>query len=152
MRIIQLDETQTDISTRAHFHPPAIRLYGQHGFNAAGPTGSGVRQASPPPPKPLLSPIHTFFFFHRSARLPLPHTYTHFSQLPALPVNNKPPGVDKYRQFFFFTFSEKMLVVNYASLTAHDWKHHIGCNHGCVCFQILQISILLRLKKKEKKK
>lgn len=57
MRIIQLDETQTDISTRAHFHPLAIRLYGQNGINAAGPTGSEVRQASPPPPKPLLSPF-----------------------------------------------------------------------------------------------
>lgn len=57
MRIIQLDETQTDISTQAHFHPLAIRLYGQHGINATGPTGSEVRQASPPPPKPLLFPF-----------------------------------------------------------------------------------------------
>lgn len=86
MRIIQLDETQTDISTQAHFHPLAIRLYGQHGINATGPTGSEVRQASPPPPKPLLFPfipssptaLHSYSS-HRDA---------HFFKPPAL-VNNK---------------------------------------------------------------
>ena len=90
MRIIQLDETQTDISTRAHFHPLAIRLYGQHGINAAGPTGSEVRQASPPPPKPLLSPfIPSPLFFFSCHPLPT-HPHTHFCK-PPLPVNNKPP-------------------------------------------------------------
>lgn len=86
MRIIQLDETQTDISTQAHFHPLAIRLYGQHGINATGPTGSEVRQASPPPPKPLLFPfipssptaLHSYSS-HRDA---------HFFKPPSL-VNNK---------------------------------------------------------------
>lgn len=86
MRIIQLDETQTDISTQAHFHPLAIRLYGQHGINATGPTGSEVRQASPPPPKPLLFPfipssptaLHSYSS-HRDA---------HFFKPPTL-INNK---------------------------------------------------------------
>lgn len=96
MRIIQLDETQTDISTRAHFHPLAIRLYGQHGINAAGPTGSEVRQASPPPPKPLLSPFipssssSTAPYCHPSHTHTCTDTHTHFFKPPVL-VNNKPP-------------------------------------------------------------
>lgn len=91
MRIIQLDETQTDISTQAHFHPLAIRLYGQHGINAAGPTGSEVRQASPPPPKPLLSPFIPPSSSSSTAPHSYPsHTHTH-THKPAAPVNNKPP-------------------------------------------------------------
>lgn len=91
MRIIQLDETQTDISTQAHFHSLAIRLYGQHGINATGPTGSEVRQASPPPPKLLLSP---FIAPSSTALCSYPsqtHSHTHFLRPPAL-VNNKLPG------------------------------------------------------------
>lgn len=127
MRIIQLDETQTDISTRAHFHPLAIRLYGQHGINAAGPTGSEVRQASPPPPKPLLSP-----FIPCSSSTAV-HSYpsyihTHFCRLPG-PVNNKPPGQSRQRAN--------------SKLSWRDWKA-FNCTFflGCVTPCARKIAVL----------
>lgn len=88
MRIIQLDEMQTDISTRAHFHPLAIRLYGQHGINAAEPTGSEVRQASPPPPKPLLSPFIPSSSSLTGSHSYPSHTHTHTFYKSQDPVKN----------------------------------------------------------------
>lgn len=146
MRIIQLDETQTDISTRAHFHPLAIRLYGQHGINAAGPTGSEVRQASPPPPKPLLSPFipsSPSTALHSYPSHTHTQSHTHFFKPPAL-VNNKLSG-HKYQVLARAKLSwkdEKKYKINFA--TCHPLrKPHFLLVHRQI--KNLQKSILLHL-------
>lgn len=132
MRIIQLDETQTDISTQAHFHPLAIRLYGQRGINATGPTGSEVRQASPPPPKPLLFPFippPSPTTLHSSSSHRDTHASSHQAskQQAARPKMSRFSSRKKYRRHECLLFALRRLICA-PSVDAHNkaaaaWQH-----------------------------